>query len=425
MKRFFLFFLMSSLFLTVPLIQSAADGIDESLALPLSKPQKIAKKYKKKIKQAQKLGKKIKGAVPLDSQLPLSSYKELVNEYNQIYQLLTQYDDVAAMFSLVHTKPLLKKQGIRRQYIRAVKAFEQEHFFGILPQELQTRIKNFDQRVVRSRPRMARKHKVAIILSSLAAAGALGAGAYALAMRKKGGEVLLPDPNGRLALRDRRLLLYPVHKLGQVMKDVEPHNPNWFKQKAGHTWQSFDQAKMGKHWNDMPNIVISLLHEVKMAGEKMARALAASQPIDQADKELVKNQLLSVGRICLYLEQVDRTRLKQEILLDREIFNSLMEAIRSCPVEVRSIFETLAEEQNLGLNKSKFWSWIRQAFDWLISSKKDVYQSVQWLLTKNILGFGFVLPDGVAADIASNDPSVVAKTWVNPAQKYTIPPPHE
>ena len=59
MKRFFLFFLMSSLFLTVPLIQSAADGIDESLALPLSKPQKIAKKYKKKIKKAQKLGKKI------------------------------------------------------------------------------------------------------------------------------------------------------------------------------------------------------------------------------------------------------------------------------------------------------------------------------------------------------------------------------
>ena len=102
-----------------------------------------------------------------------------------------------------------------------------------------------------------------------------------------------------------------------------------------------------------------------------------------------------------------------------------MAAIRSCPVEVKSIFETLAEKQNLGLNKSKFWFVIRRAFSLLISSKRDVYEIVQGLLTTNIAGFGFVLPDGVAADIASNDPSVVAKTWVNPAQKYTIPPPHE
>ena len=409
MKRLYLILLLSCSTVALQAVDQTSTSTEELVELPLSKSQKLAKKYTKKIEQAKKLQKPPKRVAPLASELPLSRYQALVKEYHEIYRLLMPHGHAAAMFALVHTKPLLKKQGIRRHYSRAIKAFEEQPFFNVLPQELKERIEDFDERAVKIRPRMARKHKVAIILSSLAAAGLVGAGAYALVTRRSEES---DAPQQPLRLRGSAdFMVDGKIDIEKIMPELEPEKINRFKAKndpKAFTWSSFDQEKMGRIWNDMPMIVQNLL-EQSFEDAKLVK-VGANVDTDPAAIRITR-RLLAVGRICLYLEQVDRGYLKK-ILTDKKVFNALLKALQRCPIST-AIFAKLCAE--FGLKKSKHFGTIESAFNILSSpwTPNPLY-AVSLLLPS-------ALPDGAAPSIKNNVPG----TWEEGAKPYQIPPPHE
>jgi len=395
------------------LLLALSSGFLGANELPISNVAALGQKYLNKVRSSNK-----PFIAPLvESQLPLSINQALRNEFRDLYYLLVvEQPELATVFALVH-KPFLKKRGLRKQYMQSIKSFEKQPDFVVLPFELQTRIKNFHAKAVVTRPRLSAGQKAALVLAAFAGVGVVGG--YGLYKKSSTASVVATQNVDFSPLGLPANAPYIVNgrvDVEKLMPFVAPDEPNRFViNPDAYTWQSFDQKKMGKLWKHMPQILFDLLEQSFDDAQVLAqKKKKGSYTIEDPLVHNITQRLLAFGRICLYLEQVDRTYLRHRIFSNQLIFDTLLSVVRACPCSAE-IFDKITDVDNgmLGLKRSRWYGLVRNIFSILSSPLiPNPYSLVFASLPQ-------ALPEGAAVKIRDKDPTI----WVAGVKPYVLPPP--